>query len=504
MAADQVNADSLGEEWLEVAKGLLFRAGRIFDNRVKDKERAEKVYEKLVALDAKDEVGWSALEEVRRGLGKFEAIVEMLLERSEAAGSNEERARGAGPRSAGSCATELDDVDQALVAFARALCERPLEEDYAREIERLAGSNPERWKETLDAIAEGSKHEALSVTERNALLGWAGRWYDQRLGRADTALLAYQQILATDPANEAASEGLASIYRRAQQWPELAALLLSLSDASVTPVEGALIGKRRRPSSSETKLNDVARARDPLPQPSSRTTRVTRRRGTRSRGSPSGRGTSTRSWCGSSDGRRRGEGRSGPPCSRDWPQCSRIKRPISPKRRGVTRRSSRSSIVEPRCPEGARPDLHNRTGRYKELLDNLERQVDAAATPRQKITLWERIAALHDEEFLNHENAAFALESLLAIDPTHDAALTSLARHYRALDRWDDVAKLLARHATAVGEGARRIDLLAARARVLADQIGSPEPGDAGVRAGAPSSRRITPAPSRRSLTSAK
>ena len=112
----------------------------------------------------------------------------------------------------------------------------------------------------------------------------------------------------------------------------------------------------------------------------------------------------------------------------------------------------------------------NRTGRYKELLDNLERQIEVAATPRQKITLWERIAALHDEEFLfsiTRARPSHKLESLLMIDPSHDAALTSLARHYhRALDRWDDVAKAPRQTALQVlGRRARRIDLLAARAQ---------------------------------------
>ena len=471
MAADQVHAASLGDDWLEVAKGLLFRAGRIFDSRAKDKVRAEKVYVKLVALDAKDEVGWSALEEVRRGLGKFEAIVEMLLERSAAAGTAEERARALAEIGR-ICAAELDDIDQALVAYARALCETPLEEDYAREIERLAGSNPERWKETLDAIAEGSKHEGLSATERNVLLGWAGRWYDQRLGRADTALLAYQQIVASDPSNERASEGLASIYRRAQQWPELATLLLSLSEIVVTPSKGR-DRKAEAAELFETKLNDVSRARDLYaavlaedpghPKAGEALARISERTG-------------------------------------DYDTLIRLLDARAEARRGSQRVDVLAKLAEVfedqknDLPEAARryeavlaieptnivalkglDRIFNRTGRYKELLANLEQQVDVAATPRQKITLWERIAALHDEEFLDHENAALALESLLAIDSTHDAALTSLARHYRALDRWDDVVKLLAKHAQIIGEGARKIDLLAARARLLADQVGSPE-----------------------------
>ncbi len=471
MAAEQVNAESLGEDWLEVAKGLLFRAARVFDSRVKDKARAEKVYEKLVALDAKDEIGWTALEEVRRALGKFEAIVEMLLERSERAASGDERARALAEIGR-ICATELDDVDQALVAFARALCEVPLESDYAREIERLAGTNTDRWKETLEAITEGLKHEALSVTERNALLAYAGRWYDQRLGRADTALLAFQQIAATDPANEAAAEGLASIYRRAQQWPELATLLVTLSDASVTPSKG----RDRRTEAAElfeTKLNDVPRARDLYaavladdpghPKAGDALARIAERTGDH-------------------DTlilllERRAEARRGSERVEVLAKLAEVFEDHKNDLPEAIRRYEAVLAIEPANVVALKglDRIFNRTGRYKELLDNLERQIDVAATPRQKITLWERIAGLYDEEFLDHEKAAHALASVLAIDPSHDAALTALARHYRALDRWDDVAKLLAKHAQVVTDVPRRVELLAARARVLADQIGSPE-----------------------------
>src|SRR5690606_11824040 len=86
--------------------------------------------------------------------------------------------------------------------------------------------------------------------------------------------------------------------------------------------------------------------------------------------------------------------------------------------------------------------LLGKSGRYQELLENLALQIQVAATPRQKITLWERVAGIHDEEFLDHAKAADAWESVLAIDPAHDSALTALSRHYRALDRWEDLAEL--------------------------------------------------------------
>ena len=119
--------------------------------------------------------------------------------------------------------------------------------------------------------------------------------------------------------------------------------------------------------------------------------------------------------------------------------------------------------------------IYNRGGQYRELLDILARQVATAATPRQKINLYERIASLHDEEFLDHAEAAKAREAILALDAANDSALTALARHYRALTRWEDLVRLYDTHAAATGDELRRVELLVARARVLAEQIGSPE-----------------------------
>src|SRR5690606_24251904 len=58
--------------------------------------------------------------------------------------------------------------------------------------------------------------------------------------------------------------------------------------------------------------------------------------------------------------------------------------------------------------------LHARSGRYRELLDNLLRQVELAATPRQKIALLERVASLHEQEFLDPASALGCLEQILS------------------------------------------------------------------------------------------
>src|SRR5439155_25718917 len=60
--------------------------------------------------------------------------------------------------------------------------------------------------------------------------------------------------------------------------------------------------------------------------------------------------------------------------------------------------------------------IYNRTGRYRDLLGVLERQIHAAVTPRQRIALYERLAAIYEEEFLDHDRAAEACEAILGLD----------------------------------------------------------------------------------------
>ncbi len=60
-------------------------------------------------------------------------------------------------------------------------------------------------------------------------------------------------------------------------------------------------------------------------------------------------------------------------------------------------------------------------------------------------------------------------------DSANDHALTTLPRHYRALGKWEKLDKLYEKHASVTGDESRRVELLMQRARVLAENIGSPD-----------------------------
>ncbi|MFO0677723.1 MAG: protein kinase [Polyangiaceae bacterium] len=455
---------------VETKKALYYRAARTFD-LAGDKARAEAMFVAILALDESDEVAASGLEEVRKALGKYEEIVEMLVMRSEKAAPGEERARALAEIGR-LYAHELDDPEQALVAFLSAVCENPNDGDSVAEIERLAGTDPKHWSEVLAAVTEGTKAEGLGPVDRNTLLALAAGWYDQKATRPDMALMAYQQILATDPANEDALEGLTLIYRRAQQWPELAQILLSRADSAATSPRARDL-RAEAAELFETKLNDGVRAKDILAgiladdpghaRASEATARIAEKAGDFALLAKTLE--------------KRAEARRGTEKAEALFRVAEVyEERLSDLAEAVRRYDAVLAIDESHL--GALKGLdrvYGRQGKPRELLEVLERQVAIAATPRQKINLHERIANLYDEEFLDHENASAAYEAILALDATNDNALTQLARHYRAQNLWEDLAKLYERHAATTGDETRRVDILTARARVLAEQIGSPE-----------------------------
>jgi tetratricopeptide (TPR) repeat protein len=452
-------------------KGLLFRAARIYALRDDTLPRAEEIYKTLIALDPSERAALSGLESVRKRLGKYEELIETLLERSEAAESRSERSRLL-TEIGRIYASELEDREQALVAYTQAFCEAPSEAAIGSEIERLAGSRQEAWGDVLQALAEASHDESRSQEERSALMVRAGRWYESKLNRSDLALPCFQAVVQGDPGNDAALDAMAQIYKKAQQWAELGMVLTRRADAAPTPARARDL-RAEAAEVLDQYMNDAggaramyeqlleedpghARASDALCRIYERQSdfqslaKILERRADAQRGDAK-----VKTLCRIAELHEAQLG-SDAEAQKHYQAALEIDARSLDALKGLDR-------------------LHSKAGRFQDLLDNLRRQIETAATPRQKATLWERIAAIYEEEFLDHQQAAQALEQVLAIDPAHENAITALIRHLRALDRWEDVAAQYERHIKLVTDPPRRLALLLQRAKVLSEQIGSPE-----------------------------
>lgn len=464
-------ADGLsGDEGLEAKKTLMFRAARLLAARAETRGEAEAVYLKLHELAPDDAVAETALIELRRRLGKLEEVVEMLLARAERVKSRPDRARTfaeIGRLYLG----ERPDRDQALVAFTQAFCEEP-REAAAAEVERLVGSNLEVWNDVLANCSGACADESTPSEDRVAILVQSGRWAAERAQRPDIAHSCWNAALELEPANEKALLGLTELYRKAEQWAELGALLMRRAETSTTPATARDI-RSDAAEIFDKRLADVKQARALYEQ-------ILESDPTHSTARPRLAELLERS----------GEFQAlvellekALATEADRNRVAALTRlgEIYEKHLSdddkAAHRYELSLAVDAGAIDALRglERLHLRASRYKELVDNLSRQAELATTPRQKVALLERIAGVYGDEFLDPGKAAEALERVLELDPTHDMALSALAAHYRTTQRWDELVRTLVRHSNLTSDGTEKVALLLEQAKILADAVGSPE-----------------------------
>jgi tetratricopeptide (TPR) repeat protein/predicted Ser/Thr protein kinase len=452
----------------ENRKNLLFRSARTFEG-ANERHRAEEIYRRIVELDPSDDIAQNALLQVRRSLGKFDELVEMLLSRTETAASRGEKARLMADIGR-IYAFELEDKSQALVAYVQAFCEDPESEAYGDEVERLAGSDLAAWNEATSLSADASAGD-LPPEQKTPLLARLGRWYLDRTGRADLAAGCFQSILSVNPNHDGALAGLCTVYQKAQQWPDLAEALLGRANVAPSPSVARNLYTEAA-DIFEHKLGNGARARELYEK-------VLDEDPTHA---AAGEGLqrileSARDFSALVKTlERRAETIRG---EKRWATLARIAELFEDQLDDMPEATRRYESILEEDDQNASAlkgldRVYNRTGRYRDLLGILERQIRAAVTPRQRITLYERLAAIYEEEFIDHEKAAEACEQILAIDPNMEEPLGALARHYRALDRWEDVASVCERHLKATADDKRKVELLLALGKVLLEQIGSP------------------------------
>lgn len=472
----------LADGFYAVAKGLrgrrepgleramkkhLARAARLYEAAARH-DSAEEVYSGLVELDPSDRAAAQALTRVKKTLGKYEELIESLLERSESSESPSERAEH-WSEIGELYENELKDKEQALVAYAQACCEDPLNDEYVAAVERLAGTRFPAWEDVLGRCIEAIEGD-LGTAERHALLFHMGRWYAEKVARPDLALPWLTQLVAAEPNHDRALAVLSQIYKKAQQWSEYGQVLLRRADIAAPNlardlrVEAAeVLSNRLGNAGAARDLYSAVLEEDPGHARASAGQLALLEAAGDTSGALAVRLSRAQAL--------RGD-------ERHQVLCEVAEAyDVDLDKLDLAEKTYRDVLAEnPRFVDALRglDRVLTRAGRYRELLDVLRTQVDLAVTARQKVTLYERIAGVYDEEYLDHERAAEALEALLELDPEHQDAGRELARHLRSLERYEELAELYQRLGQG-GKAERQIEHGLLLGRVLSEHLKQPD-----------------------------
>jgi tetratricopeptide (TPR) repeat protein len=329
----------------------------------------------------------------------------------------------------------------------------------------------------LEAFEQRDEGEAASERERQRAdlaqtYAVMGRFYGERLNRADFALSCFTQALAVEPSHDGAYEGIADLYRSSQAWSELAAMLLQRAEHAKSPLKGRDY-RTEAAAIVANKLNDQAQARAQLervladdpdhPQAQRALGDILRE---------------AQDWAALAEVlERRAHSAKGKDRAEALLSLSELYEDRLDALDKAAARYQAVIEIEPRELRAWKglERIHARNQNFEGLVESLRAQVDLSPTPKQRIALLERIGLLLEEEFVDHAQAADRFEDIISIDGGHEGANSALERLYRHLQRYEDLVETLDRHAGSSADDKRKVELMLQAARVLAVDIGSPE-----------------------------
>ncbi len=452
-----------------VTRRLLMEVAQAATQYLKDYQKAAQIYDHFLQTDPSDTDVQQARFQLLRVQGQFDELVEALGLSAEA--TEDETAKYGYIREIIDVyEQDLKDYDKAfdycLASFNWA---EPDETELAR-IEKLAGQ-ADRYE---DLAAAGGAAAQVAEETGNQDTAWflydrTGHYYLDKLDQASYALTCFQKALEYRPTDESALTAVAEMYRSAQQWSELADVLIRLSELERTPAKSRtylvdtaqLYFERLEMTTEARQLLESVLADDPEHKEATdlqiKICEV----------------------------------------AEQWDQVARLLQSridtLSDEPAQLEARYKLGELYEDRLDNLASAKeqyqkallidanhleaikglerIFARTGDSASLRENLEHQLSIAATPRQRIVLMERLADLLEEEFKDYDGAIGHFRAVLEIEPQTESAILALSRLCRKTERWEELVDILDQRAESAESDDDKKALLTERAEIIKEKI---------------------------------
>ncbi len=416
-ALEMVEKRALLLEDDDARRATLLQAALAWDE-LGNRDRAAELFERVRAAEPGHGIASERLAAIYRDQREWATLVEILLERSEAI---EEVAQQIEllHEVAQVYERELDDAESAFYVLQAAFNRDHRHDQTARELERLAAAT-NLWQELLD---EHTKRVAeLEREDRRAAADlWVkiAGWYRDQLAHREYALHAMQQALRLEPAHAVALAGVASLQR---QHGDIGGAIeayerVLAQDPTSADALGALDRLYRQQQAWEPLAEVLARRAKLAVEDTERV--------------------DLQLELGSVLDLHLADG------ARAIAAYEKVLE-LEPR-----------NVVALRALEG----LYEKTSQHDKYLRILDAQLAFAAGDGERISLYERIAATHEERFGDLASAAAAYEQIIELDPRNYAAYHLLARLYQQAGNHEALADAHRRHIAATTDAATRIEL---------------------------------------------
>jgi tetratricopeptide (TPR) repeat protein len=439
----------------------LLQAASTWEEKVDDLTKASIVYERVRASDPSNVTSSDRLEAIYRAQYKWTELVEILLERSELRGSNDEQIAILN-QVAKIYESEIGDQESAFYVLQAAFKRDYAHEDTARELERLATAT-NRWQELLDEYT--NRVNELEREDRGAagdLWVKIGRWYGEHLSHLEYAIHSVQQALRIDPAHPGALGALADLQRKRGSWSELietlqrhAAVEPSIEKKTDLYINLAeLLERQMQDTPGAIYAYQQAMVCDPASKPALLALDRLYRR--------------TEQWEPLIDVLSR---RADLEQSSDERDTAKLRLEIGQIwdlrlfDAGQAIAAYQQVLhTDPTNLQALRAleQLYEKTNQSEKYLEVLEAQLDATPSDVEQIALYERMAAAWEERFGKLDRAAESLEKIVAVDSRNFSAYRELARLYQQAGKWEALVETYRNHITATGDVQTKVDLFVA------------------------------------------
>ncbi len=210
----------------EEQKALLYEMAKLAYEELREREKAASYYEKVLEIDEDNVSAIEALLPLYQEAGNWEKLISGYQRKLEHTDDKIERAQ---------IFTRIGDIynqqlslsKEAFDAYTKALRENPQDEELTGKLENLARQIG-NWQEMIE-LYKNTLELSEDPADQAALLFRIGETYERELNDLDSAQSSYEEALEQAPHLEAMN-ALQRIYRRNEEWVELAELLKSKAE----------------------------------------------------------------------------------------------------------------------------------------------------------------------------------------------------------------------------------------------------------------------------------